>query len=137
MDEKRFLNYYTFTISNINEFLFTIGYYILSIIGIVGIFFISMLINKIKYFRVFSKIGQCSMDIYVMHMFLIKFIPITKILNNIADMWIPVILCVYCGFIIAILYLLIKYLLVKIRIYRIAVGRDNKNYSVKHISGRV
>lgn len=89
-------------------------YYTISLMGIIGAFALTHWKKPTILRQLFCAIGQSSMDIYVIHMFMIKFIPWEPFLPNIYFSYIY--LAIYSGAIILFI-LLLRYKVLRCRLY--------------------
>ena len=82
--EEPFAEYISCSYSNVENLCFGILYYAVSAVSIGLVLYISELISARKVGRYIAMAGRYSLEIYVMHMFAVKFIPIVPslILEN-------------------------------------------------------
>ena len=97
-------------------------YYAISTAGVIFLLKISNLISKRKFGIVCAEIGTYSMDIYLIHMFLIKFIPMPIDLNSTSPFVAHGILAVLSLAVVLIIWVMCKFVLRKIGLYRFCVG---------------
>lgn len=72
---------------------------------------------------VLAVIGQYSIDVYVMHMFLVKFLPVHTLVARLPVSVTYVFMFVYAAMIVAVIYCLSAYVLRRSRFYCLSVGR--------------
>lgn len=126
-NDKYYNMYLEFKYSSILSIVVGIAYYLVSLLGIVFIFLISSLLERCKLGQIFINLGIHSLEIYVMHMFFIKFviiIPLDIVKTNIFYVSICVIL--YAIIIIALIIFLSKYIFKNLKIYTFIMGKVKK-----------
>ena len=122
--EGNFFAYIQFSYKSLNEIGVGILYYVISLIGVLCIISIAQAISRTGIGMAISDIGKYSVDIYVIHMFMIKaffFIP-TFIEQN--QIFYGMYLMVYALLIVLIVYLLSKHILYKFSIYKQIMGAN-------------
>lgn len=128
VNKNKYYNIYLeFKYSDLQSIMVGITYYFISLMGILFIFELSTLLGKTKLKHELIDCGRYSLEIYVMHMFFIKFIvfiPLNIIKNNVLSLSVGIIL--YAIVIVALIILLSKYILKNSKIYNFSVGK-NKN----------
>lgn len=91
--------------------------------GVSLLFLIAKLLCKTGLHEGLVDIGTYSIDIYVTHMFPVKFVPVQWMLERVSSAVAVPIMAVYAGFIVAMIWLTAKYILRRLRLYRLSVGR--------------
>lgn len=122
--EEYFEEYITFDYGSIKGILFGVVYYMVSGLGVSLILFCAEKIKIKKWGNIFADFGRYSMDIYVLHMFLVKFISFSplsfrKKMYVFKYIWLPL----YAGIIVIIIYFGVKKVLSKSKLYNISVGK--------------
>lgn len=95
-------------------------------IGAVGVLLIYAFARVLTNHRIGDSIGiigQYSIDIYVMHMFLVKFIPVQRLLNKFPYTVTYILLMLYAALIVLTIYYLAAYVLRRSKLYCLSVGR--------------
>ena len=117
-------NVCTFSIKSLNDFSLknSILYQFVGLFGALFIFSLSILLDKMPINKEIAERGKYSLDIYVIHMFLLSLIPLPDnlIVARVAALAIAFIIC-------EIIYNVSRLFLRKIHLYRISVGLKTKN----------
>lgn len=115
-----FDEYSTFSYTSWENVLVGVLYYGISFLGVIGVFALTHWKKPVFLRRLVCAIGQSSMDIYVIHMLLIKFIFWRPDFSNEYLLYLYV--AVYSIGII-LLILLLRYKVLKCRLYDVCMGR--------------
>lgn len=97
-------------------------YYVISTAGVVLVMLVSHWVARTPVGKVLAETGTYSMDIYVIHMFLIKFIPIPVDVNTANPIFAISLLAAITLVIVIAIRLLSKYVLRRIKLFRISIG---------------
>ena len=119
-DNTFFEEYSTFSYHSWKSVLIGVLYYGISLSGIIGVFALTHWKEPKILRRLVCAIGQSSMDIYVIHMLLIKFICWKPSFSNIYLLYLYV---VFYSIGIMLLILLLRYKVLRCRLYDIIMGR--------------
>ena len=119
-DNGLFKEYATFSYHSWRSIFIGVLYYGVSLSGIIGVFALTHWKKPKAIRNLVCAVGQSSMDIYVIHMLLIKFIFWSPSFSNMYLLYLYVV--VYSIGII-LLILLLRYKVLKCRIYDILMGR--------------
>ena len=120
--EEEFWAYTRFDYHTVQSVLYGILYYVISAVGVVFLLTIARWLSQCTMGRVCAGIGTYSMDIYVIHMFLIKFIPIPINFETTGKMAAYFILAIAAMAILLLVWVISKWVLRRFRCYRIVVG---------------
>lgn len=119
-DEKMFTTYSMSTYGNYMEVITGIGYYLISLIGILACLLLSYKFTDYKKIStLLGYVGQRTEDIYVIHMFMIKFVTLKIVFTGIS---LHIFSIIYSGIII-IVCLCIRRMFQNLRIYNFTFGR--------------
>lgn len=116
--------YTNFTYHSLTGGLSGLMYYAVSAMGVMLMMKISHCLAKTPVGQFAAQIGTYSMDIYVIHMFLIKFIPIPVELGALSPLVIWLLLAAVTLIIVLAIWLLSKYVLRRVKIFRVSVGMN-------------
>ena len=121
--EEYFQQYVVCSYNGLNSLIWGVGYYIISALSILLVMAISRGVENIKIGKAIAQFGQYSMEIYVIHMFFVKFLPLLP--NGIIES--SFLAGLYLGFyaliIVVFVFTLSKYVLNHFRIFRMSVGK--------------
>lgn len=98
--------------------------YAISAVGVVFVMILSRWMAKTPVGKVAAEIGTYSMDIYVIHMFLIKFVPLPVDVKTVNPVVAYGLLAAVTLAMVLVIWLLSKYVLRKIKLYRISIGTN-------------
>ena len=115
--------YYSFNLS-VNYAGYYILYYLIGILGIAVVLGFSLLMSKIPgIMKVLTEWGGISLDIYVIHMFLVKAAKIILERKSVPDEFAsqPA-LIIYALLIVVLISIVVKFILRKFKIYRFSLG---------------
>lgn len=120
-----FDKYSQFQYSSIIDILYGLLYYTTSAMGIFTVFFLSTMLKKYWIGRCMSHIGKYTSDIYAIHMFLIKFIPMIYLGFCKGYSWLTYSYALlYSLLILLLIYWISMRYLRSFKIYRIIIGMD-------------
>lgn len=97
-------------------------YYGISAVGVTFVMVLSHYAAKTPVGNAIAQIGTYSMDIYVIHMFLIKFVPIPVDVDTVHPIIAYSLLSAITLVMVLVIWLLSKYVLRRIKLFRISVG---------------
>lgn len=120
--EEASLQYTTFSYATFSGVLSGGLYYGISALGVVLVMMVSRWIANSAVGKLIAQLGIYSLDIYVIHMFLIKFVPIPVDLQALNPVLAYVLLSVITLCVVTAICLIAKWVLHRIKIYRICVG---------------
>ena len=115
--------YLFFDYTNLKEIIAGFIYYLFSLLAITFILSLSAILCRIKRNAPILLVSQYSLEIYVCHMFFVKFIvlPTDAIANNIILLSVYIIL--YTIIILTLIILFCKFLFSRFKIYRFIMGK--------------
>lgn len=122
LKENAFWEYTQFTYSQPQNVFYGILYYLISLTGVGFVMTLSYWISKTGVSEICSEIGTYSMDIYVIHMFIVKVIQIIFVGTGMGKF---AVYALYSGIsllIVVFIWLMSKWILRKIGLFRIMVG---------------
>ena len=120
--EDYFMQYARAEYQNTVSVLIGLAYYLIGGIGVIFLLTISKWLTKSPVGNLLAEVGTYSMDIYVIHMFLIKFIPIPMDLTAAAKLTAHSVLALISLAVVFLIWGAAKLLLRRIKLYRICVG---------------
>lgn len=92
-------------------------------VGVLLIFTAATFLRNRRTGNALAVIGQYSIDIYVMHMFLVKFLPVHTLVARLPVAVTYVFMFIYAAMIVAVIYCLSAYVLRRSKLYCMSVGR--------------
>ena len=119
-DDTFFKEYATFSYQSWRGVVAGVLYYGISLLGVIGVFALTRWKKPLFLRHLVCAIGQSSIDIYVMHMFLIKFIFWKPSFSNMYYLYVYLIIYSIC---IIFFILFLRYKVFKCRLYDILMGR--------------
>lgn len=121
--EESFTEYLFCTYSNAENIVMGGIYYLISILAVILVIWISSFLKRVTIGGYIAEAGRYSLEIYVMHMFAVKFLPIVPsgIMGN--DVFLYLYFSVYAMAVIVCIVLLSKYIFERVKILRWMVGK--------------
>lgn len=121
---KIFVDYTTYSYESIEDIAGGILCYAVSFIGIWAVLEVAGYLKKIRIVeRILSVIGQYSIDIYVIHMFLIKIVFFMPTMLQENKIWGNIYIYFYSLFVVVFIVTICKLVLDKIVLYKVSVGK--------------
>jgi len=122
LNENAFWEYTQFTYSQPQNTLYGILYYLISLTGVGLVMTLSYWISKTGVSGICAEIGTYSMDIYVIHMFIVKVIQIVFSGNGMGKAAVYGLFSGISLLIVVFIWLMSKWILRKFSLFRIMVG---------------
>ncbi len=103
------------------------GYYVVSGLSVCLVMGLSGTLGE-KAIRWAAPVGQISLEIYVLHMFFVKLLPLLPAVDGVAG---QVLQILYAAVIVAVIWVLVTYILNRIPLFRLCVGREWRDVKKK------